>query len=333
MQSKNTYLSDSLNGMAQGLFCSLIMGVFFKQIGYYFDIKLMGIFGQFAQYMLGPAIAVGTAVALKANTLGILSALIAGFIGSGGVLLNGNQFILKIGDPISAYLAAIIAVEISKKLFNKTRLNIIVVPFISILVAGTIGYYLQPYITGILGLLGNMINKFTEMQPFFMGILISLSMGIILTLPISSAALSMALGLSGLAAGAATIGCCCHTLGFAVASYKDNKIGGFIAQGLGTSMIQIPNIVKKPIIALPAIISSIILGPVGTIILKVENNKIGAGMGTSGLIGPLSAIDTMGKENIFKIMLAYIILPILVNYIITVIMRRKNIIIDGDMKL
>jgi len=187
-------------------------------------------------------------------------------------------------------------------------------------------------------MLGEMINWGTEQQPFLMGIIVSVLMGMILTLPISSAALGVILNLSGLAAGAATVGCCCNMVGFAVASYRENKVGGLLAQGIGTSMLQVPNIVKKPIIWLPAILSSAILGPIGTMVFHMTNNATGSGMGTAGLVGQIMTWQTMiGTETpemlLAKILLIQVILPAIVTLLISEFMRKKKWIKYGDMKL
>ena len=186
--------------------------------------------------------------------------------------------------------------------------------------------------------LGALINWGTEQQPFLMGIVVSVLMGMILTLPISSAALGVILNLSGLAAGAATIGCCCNMVGFAVASYRENKVGGLLAQGIGTSMLQVPNIVRKPIIWLPAILSSAILGPVGTMLLKMTSNATGSGMGTAGLVGQIMTWQVMTATEapeivLIKILAIQIILPALVTLAISEAMRKWGWIKPGDMKL
>jgi uncharacterized membrane protein len=178
----------------------------------------------------------------------------------------------------------------------------------------------------------------TQQQPFLMGIIVSVLMGIILTLPISSAALGVILNLSGLAAGAATVGCCANMIGFAVASYRENKVNGLLAQGLGTSMLQIGNIVKKPIIWLPAIITSAILGPVSTMLFSMTNNATGSGMGTAGLVGQITTYQTMAADGdgtivLIKIIVLHFVLPAILSLGISELMRKKGWIKDGDMKL
>ena len=186
--------------------------------------------------------------------------------------------------------------------------------------------------------LGSLINWGTEQQPFLMGIIVSVLMGMILTLPISSAALGIILNLSGIAAGAATVGCCCNMVGFAVASYRENGVGGLLAQGIGTSMLQMPNIVRKPVIWIPAILSSAILGPVSTMLLHMTNNATGSGMGTAGLVGQIMTWQTMAAAEptalvLLKILAIQIILPAIVTLLISEFMRKKGWIAEGDMKL
>ena len=201
-----------------------------------------------------------------------------------------------------------------------------------------VGLILGPPISNFMMALGEMINWGTEQQPLLMGIIVSVLMGMILTLPISSAALGVILNLSGLAAGAATIGCCCNMVGFAAASYRENKMGGLLAQGIGTSMLQVPNIVKKPIIWLPAILSSAILGPIGTMLFHMTNNATGSGMGTAGLVGQIMTWQTMIATEeptvlLVKILVIQFILPAVLTLAISEGMRKKGLIKFGDMKL
>ena len=201
-----------------------------------------------------------------------------------------------------------------------------------------VGLLAGPPISSFMTGLGAIINWGTEQQPFLMGIVVSVVMGMILTLPISSAALGIIMNLSGLAAGAATVGCCCNMIGFAVASYRENKIGGLLAQGIGTSMLQVPNIVRRPLIWLPAILSSAILGPVGTMLFKMTNNATGSGMGTAGLVGQIMTFQTMVPAEgatvvLLKMSLIHFILPAIVTLLISEFMRKKGLIKFGEMKL
>ena len=221
---------------------------------------------------------------------------------------------------------------------GKTKVDIIITPIVTIGAGSAVGLLLGPPISSFMTWLGTLINWGTEQQPLLMGVIVSVLMGMILTLPISSAALGIVLNLSGLAAGAATVGCCCNMVGFAVASYRENKVGGLLAQGIGTSMLQVPNIVKKPIIWLPAIISSAILGPVSTMVLHMTNNATGSGMGTAGLVGQIMTWQTMIQTEaasivLFKILLIQIVLPAIITLIVSEFMRKKGWIKFGDMKL
>ena len=229
-------------------------------------------------------------------------------------------------------------VYVGRAVSGKTKVDILITPLCSITAGSVVGLILGPPISSFMAFLGELINIGTQQQPFLMGILVSVLMGIILTLPISSAALGVILNLSGLAAGAATVGCCANMIGFAVASYRENKVNGLLAQGLGTSMLQIGNIVKKPIIWLPAIITSAILGPVSTMVFHMTNNATGSGMGTAGLVGQITTYQVMAAEGdgmivLVKIIVLHFVLPALLSLGISEFMRKKGWIQDGDMKL
>lgn len=340
--SKNTktrgiqdYIVKILNGMALGLFSSLIIGLIIKQIGTIFSIPILINFGNVAQKLMGPAIGAGVAHSIGAPPLGIFASVAVGAIGAGSISFDGATAIINTGEPVGALIASLAGAELSKIIKGKTKVDIVLVPISTIIAGGLIGRYVAPYITSFMNYVGNFINFATEMHPIPMGIIVSVVMGIILTLPISSAALAISLKLSGLAAGASTVGCAANMIGFAVASYKENGIGGLIAQGLGTSMIQIPNIVKKPLIWLPAIVASAILGPISSYVLKMEGNSIGAGMGTSGLVGQFATIDTMGSSPkvIILIILMHFILPGIISFIVSEWMRKTGWINRGDMSL
>ena len=254
------------------------------------------------------------------------------FTEEGALLLSGP------GEPLGAFIASYAAIELSRLLAGKTKLDIILAPMAGILGGSVVGILVGPPISRLMNQLGAMINWGTEQQPFLMGIVVSVLMGMILTLPISSAALGVILNLSGLAAGAATIGCCCNMVGFAVASYKENGISGLLAQGIGTSMLQVPNIMRHPLIWLPAIISSAILGPVGTLLAGMTNNATGSGMGTAGFVGQIMTWRTMTATEdpvivLIKILLLHFILPGILSLVIADNMRKLGLIKDGQMKL
>ncbi len=331
---KDSFVS-SLNGMALGLFSSLLIGLIMKQLGSLLGINQLVQFGNIAQLLMGPAIGAGVAYSLNAPPLGIFASVIVGAIGAGTVKLGGEQAIITMGEPVGAYIAALLGVIASKLVNKNTSFKILLIPFTTIVVGGIAGLYISPIMSSVMTVLGSMINKMTELRPIPMGILVSITMGIILTLPISSAALAISLGLSGLAAGASAVGCCANMIGFAVISYKDNGLGGLFAQGLGTSMLQVPNIVKKPKIWIPVIVASGILGPISTTILKMTNTSVGAGMGTSGLVGQIGAFDAMGMNisSIVQVILMHFIFPAILSYIVYKFMYNKGMIEDGDMKL
>ena len=352
MKSLKNYLYrvfiDGLSGMALGLFGTLIIGTIIQQIG-----SLIGgtvgnyIFamGRFACLITGAGIGVGVAYKFKESPLVVVSSATAGMIGAyaskvieGTMFVDNSFHITPPGEPLGAFIAAYIAIEVGHLISGKTKVDIIVTPFVSILTGSTVGLIIGPPITLFMKQIGELINWGTVQKPFLMGIIVSVIMGIVLTLPISSAALGIMLGLSGLAAGAATVGCCANMIGFAVASFRENKMGGFLAQGLGTSMLQVPNIIRKPVIWLPAIISSAILGPVSTLVFHMENNAQGSGMGTSGLVGQINTYTTMISSEsagivLFKIIIMHFILPGILAFISSELLRKAGVIKENDMKL
>ncbi len=340
---------DGLSGMATGLFATLIIGTIIKQVG----ILVPGQAGQWLVMMgalasaaTGAGIGVGTAMRLKASPLTTISAATAGMAGAfaskllaGTVIVDGTVALAGPGEPLGAFIAAIVCIYVGRLVSGKTKVDILVTPFCCIATGAAVGLLLGPPISAFMTWLGSLINWGTVQAPFLMGIVVSVLMGMILTLPISSAALGIILGLNGIAAGAATVGCCANMVGFAVASYRENKVNGLLAQGLGTSMLQIGNIVKKPVIWLPAIITSAILGPVSTMVVKMTNNATGSGMGTAGLVGQINTYQTMVAEGmpggyvLFLIIMMQILLPALLSYAISEFMRKKGWIRKGDMKL
>lgn len=339
---------DGLSGMAQGLFATLIVGTIVQQIG-----TLIGgetgnsifLVGKVAASLTGAGIGVGVAYKFQESSLVILSSAVAGMVGAyagnllaGSMISGGNVILAGPGEPLGAFIAAFIGIQAGRLIAGKTKIDILLTPIVTIGIGATTGVLVGPSISKFMMGLGDMINWGTEQQPLIMGIVVSVLMGMALTLPISSAALGVILNLNGLAAGAATIGCCCNMIGFAVASFRENKLGGLLAQGIGTSMLQVPNIVRNPLIWLPAILSSAILGPVGTIFLHMTNNATGAGMGTAGLVGQIMTWQTMTLTEsstivIIKIVAIHILLPAIVTVCISEFMRKKGWIKSGDMKL
>lgn len=339
---------EGLSGMAHGLFATLIVGTIIQQIGTLVGGQtgnLLYAIGKVAAALTSAGIGVGVAYRFHASALVVLSAATAGMVGgfaskllAGTVLQDGAMVFAGPGEPLGAFLAAYIGIEVGQLIAGKTKIDILLTPIVTVGVGSFAGLLAGPPISRFMAKIGEMINWGTEQQPLVMGIVVSVLMGMALTLPISSAALGVILNLNGLAAGAATIGCCCNMIGFAVASFRENKIGGLLAQGIGTSMLQIPNIVRNPLIWLPAILSSAILGPVGTLVLKMTNNATGSGMGTAGLVGQIMTWQTMTATEpstivLIKIFVIQIILPAIVTAAIAEFMRRKKWIKQGDMKL
>ena len=358
----NRIFIDGLSGMALGLFATLIIGTIMEQAGALLPGTVgnyITFFGAVAKYMTGAGIGVGVASKLKAGPLVTVSAATAGMVGAyaskilaGNFLVSAGKLVFAesgastgtvlmlsgFGEPLGAFIAAYVAIELGLLVSGKTKVDIIVTPLVSILSGSLVGLLIGPPISGFMSWLGSIVNYNVEQNPILGGIIVSVLMGMILTLPISSAAIGISLNLSGLAAGAATIGCCANMIGFAVASYRENKVGGLFAQGIGTSMLQVPNIVKKPVIWLPAIITSAVLGPIGTTLIVMNNNAVGSGMGTAGLVGQIMTYQTMAPQEgamavLIKIAVMHFILPALLSLGISELMRKKGWITFGDMKL
>ena len=343
------YFITAFSGMAQGLFVTLIAGTILAQIAGWIGDNYIGntllYIANVAKSLMGAGIGVGIAHALGKNKLLTFSAAVAGMVGAFAdkLMVGADPFTLLAwgapGNPIGAYVTTMLCVEIVGLYAGKTKLDILLVPLGTMAVAFVGVFVSYPFIQLIV-LLGKGIEKATEITPFFMGIIIAVVMGILLTMPTSSAAiwLSFALGNTSetmlIAGGAATVGCACHMIGFAVASYRENKVGGFISQGIGTSMLQIPNIMKKPIIMLPMVISSAICGPLSTCVFSLKCGASGGGMGTSGLVGVFGLFEhTAGAWGIVGIFLLMFILPAVLNLAISEFMRKKGWIQYGDMKL
>lgn len=339
----NEIFIDGLSGMALGLFATLIIGTIICQLG-----SLIGggigayltAMGNVAKTLTGAGIGVGVASKLKSSPLVVVAAAVTGLIGAFPSVMDMEGFAIgKPGEPLGAFVAAIVGIKLGQLVSGKTKVDIIVTPLVSIFTGAMVGFFVGPPITKFMTWLGELVNVNVEQYPIVGGIIVSVLMGMILTLPISSAAIGVSMGITGLAAGAATVGCCCNMVGFAVASYRENKMGGLIAQGIGTSMLQVPNIVKKPIIWLPAILSSAILGPVASAVLKMVSNPVGSGMGSAGFVGQISAYTSMveagtdGVVAIVLIVLMHFVLPAVITLLISEFMRKKNWIKSGDMKL
>ncbi|MBR3094672.1 MAG: PTS sugar transporter subunit IIC, partial [Clostridia bacterium] len=257
-----------------------------------------------------------------------------------GALLNGAAVAYAgPGEPMGAFIAAFVGIEIGHLIAGKTKLDIVLTPIVTIGAGSAVGLLIGPSISHFMTWLGSIINWGTEQSPLIMGVVVSVLMGMALTLPISSAAIGIALNLSGIAAGAAAAGCCANMIGFAVASFRDNGFGGLLAQGVGTSMLQMPNIVKKPIIWLPAIIASAITWPISSKLLGMVNNATGSGMGTAGLVGQIMGYQAMTQAGLtptkalLEMVIVHVVLPAVIAFGVSEGMRRLGWIKKGDMKL
>ena len=339
----NRLFIDGLSGMAFGLFSTLIIGTIICQIASLLGdntvAQYLNAMGSVAKTLTGAGIGVGVACKLKASPLTTVSAAVCGMIGAFPNLMNEAFVIGKPGEPLGAFIAAYVAIEVGYLIAGKTKVDIIVTPFCCIVIGALAGFLVGPYISAAMTFIGNLVNINVEKYPVLGGIGVSVLMGVILTLPISSAAIGVSMGITGLAAGAATVGCCCNMVGFAVMSYRENKFGGLIAQGLGTSMLQVPNLVKKPILWIPPVLSSAILGPVSSAVLKMVSNPVGSGMGSAGLVGQFMAYESMVSAgtspvaSLLLIILMHFILPGALTLAICEAMRKAGFIKFGDLKL
>ena len=326
-----------MGAMAQGLFASLLIGTILNTAGTQTGLVFLSKAGAFATGVTGAAMAISIGFALEAPPF-VLYSLAA--VGQAANNLGGA------GGPLAVYFITVIAVIAGKLVSKVTPVDLIVTPLATIGTGVAAAFLLAPPIGKAASAIGIAVMWATEMQPFIMGIVISVIMGIVLTLPISSAAICAALGLTGLAGGAALAGCCAHMVGFAAASFRENKLGGLLAQGLGTSMLQVPNLMKKPVLWLPAVFASAINGPAATCLFKLEQNgpAIASGMGTSGLVGPIGVVTGWlspsgpaaaggTQADWVGLILVAVVIPAVFTLLASEVMRKKGIIEYGDLKI
>ena len=329
--SAKRYFQDALSAMALGLFASLLIGLIIKTLGEQTALLLgentVSAFlvetGIIAMGLMGAGVGVAVAWGLKAPPLVLFASAITGMMGA------------QLGGPAGAFLAAAFGAELGKLVSKETKVDILVTPAITLIAGMISATVFGPVVDALMTGLGQIIMNATEMRPFIMGIIVAVVVGLALTAPISSAALCIMLGLGGLAAGAATVGCCAQMIGFAVISFKDNGVGGLVAQGIGTSMLQISNIIKNPWILLPPTLAGAILGPVATVVFQTTNIPIGAGMGTSGLVGQIGTFTSMGFTwSVLGIVLfLHITLPAILALVVDKGLRKLGKVKPGDYKL
>lgn len=320
--SPKVYFIDALSSMALGLFSSLIIGLIIKTIGQQVGmLSFLVEIGDIAMGLMGPAIGVAVAYGLNAPPLVIFSAIVSGAAGA------------TLGGPAGSFVAVLISVEIGKIVSQETKIDIIVTPLVTVLTGYTVATLIGPAINYLMSGLGSLIMWGTEQRPILMGVVVAVLMGLALTAPISSAAIALMLDLNGLAAGAATIGCAAQMVGFAASSYRENKVSGLLAIGIGTSMLLVPNIIRNPKILIPPTVAGALLAPIGTTLLILHNNAAGAGMGTSGLVGQIMTFTTMGfgVDIILKVLLLHIVGPAVISLLLSEYMRKKGWIKAGDM--
>ena len=341
--SLRRYGIDALGAMAQGLFCSLLIGTILNTLGSQTGVTIFSTVGGYATAMSGPAMAVAIGYALKCPPLVLFSLTAVGWASNA---LGGA------GGPLAVLIVAIIAAEFGKAVSKETPIDILVTPLVTIFIGVALAALIAPPIGVGAGYVGDLIELAMELQPFWMGILVSALVGIALTLPISSAAICQVLTLTGLSGGAALAGCCANMVGFAVMSFRENRWGGLVSQGLGTSMLQMGNIVKNPRIWLPAIITSMITGPIATCVFKLEMNgaPINSGMGTCGMCGPIGVItgwyepgaDALAKGaaaitptsmDWIGLVLICFVLPAVLCWALGLFFRKIGWIREGDLKL
>ena len=341
--SAKRYGIDALGAMAQGLFCSLLIGTIIKTLGAQLGVPFLTDIGTYAMSVSGPAMAVAIGYALKADPMVLFSLAAVGYAANA----EGGA-----GGPLAVLIIAILAAECGKAVSKETKIDIFVTPAVTILVGVALAKWIAPPIGTAASAFGIVIDNATKLQPFWMGIAVSVLVGIALTLPISSAAICSVLGLTGLAGGAAVAGCCAQMVGFAVMSFKENRWGGLVSQGLGTSMLQMPNIVRNPRVWIAPTLASAITGPIATCVFKLEMNgaPINSGMGTCGLCGPIGvwtgwlapsedaiakgaeAISATGFDWLGLVLVA-IVLPAILAPAINMVCRRLGWVKDGDLKL
>lgn len=333
-KSKTNYLHryfvEAVRATGIGMFCALILGMIFTFLAKIPMLSFLGMYGNMLSStspVVGGAVGAAIALALDSDRLAVVSSVAVGALA------------YSIGGPLAAYVSVLIGAETGGLLSGRTRLDLILVPPVVLIAGGVAAKVAGPPIGYVMKLLEGLITGWTNLHPILMGIAISVVMGLLCTSPLSAVPIAVSLGLSGVAAGAATVGCCVHMLGFGVTGYRDNGIEGLIIQALGTSMFQAGNVMRRPLIIMPEVIVSAILGPVATTLVVIENTAFGAGMGTSGLVGVITAFyATMGSGEpmalaMLKVAVILIIAPILLTFLVGAVMKKQDYIKKGEMTI
>ena len=323
------YLVDAMSFMALGLFSSLIVGLIISQLAKIPGLSVLSSFSGVlaaSSPVVGGAIGAAIAYGLKSKPLVIFSCIAVGAFG------------YELGGPVGAYVASLVANEVSRLVSGRTKIDIVLTPLVTIIAGGFVSTFVGPYLSEFMSGLGELINAATQLHPLPMGITVSVLVGLALTAPISSAAICIMLGINGIAAGAAAVGCAAQMVGFAVTSFKANGVGGLVSQGVGTSMLQFGNIMRHPQIALAPTLAGAVLGPISTCVLKMTNTPTGAGMGTSGLVGQFGAYSAMAEsfgstESIVIIVIMHVVAPALLSLLFHLIFKKIGLVKDEYLKL
>lgn len=323
------YFVDAMSFMALGLFSSLIVGLIISQLAKIPGLSVLSSFSGVlaaSSPVVGGAIGAAIAYGLKSKPLVVFSCIAVGAFG------------YELGGPVGAYVASLVANEISRLVSGRTKIDIVVTPLVTIIAGGFVSTFVGPYLSEFMSGLGELINAATQLHPLPMGITVSVLVGLALTAPISSAAICIMLGINGIAAGAAAVGCAAQMVGFAVTSFKANGVGGLVSQGVGTSMLQFGNIMRHPQIALAPTLAGAVLGPISTCVLKMTNTPTGAGMGTSGLVGQFGAYSAMAEsfgstESIVIIVIMHVVAPALLSLLFHLIFKKIGLVKDEYLKL
>ena len=335
--SPKVYFVDTMGSMAMGLFATLLIGTIFGTLADYVKWDILALAADYASKSTGVVLGIAMAYTLKAPPLVMYSAGVVGLLGysvGSTFMIGGVEKSLTAG-PAGAFLAVVAAVELGKLVSKETPVDILVTPTVTIISGTAVAKLLCPAVAYAMYYIGAFINTAAELQPVLMGIIIAVVVGVALTLPISSAAICAMIGISGLAGGAATVGCCAQMVGFAVISFKENGIGGLVAQGLGTSMLQMGNLTKNPKLWIPPTLSAAIIGPFSTAVFKLCNNGVAAGMGTCGLVGPIGVVSATGNSPLKWIGIAVLCFaaPAVLSLVFAGIMRKIGWIKENDLKL
>ena len=340
MSKNNRLLTGStfiaaLDSMGMGVLATLIVGTILQQLatvlGSNFDLLYR--IGGYARVFMAVGVAIGVSNALKVKPVVMYAAVVTSMIGAGAFSMIDGVVSLRIGDPAAAFVTALATVIVGSLVAGRTKLDIMLTPIIALIAGGLVAIYVAPWVTELASWVGIAVEGATDMHPVLMGVIVAVIFCFIILSPLSSSALAIGLGLSGITAGAALAGTAASMVGFAVISFKDNGVGGLVSQGIGTSKIQFGNFVKNPRIFIPTMLAAAITGPLSTVVFRLETNSLGAGMGTSGLVGQIQTLYVMGANALWVMIFVQVVLPAVISLFVWGLLRRRNWINDGDMVL